>query len=100
MDSHDPQLCREGKRLERVYVVAEPPTNYIRYELMWSYEPNVAAGEDIRILPGRPHVHWRDAALHNATTYREYMHRGGHAPATLFNNSPDLPTRWSRAHLW
>jgi hypothetical protein len=44
----------EGKALQRVHVIAEPPTDYLRYELMWSYAPNVRAGEDIRILPIQP----------------------------------------------
>jgi len=109
-----------GKRLQRVHVVIEPPTDYLRYELEWSYAPNVAAGEDIRILPVQPgqwpddlprqdywlfdsrhlwtmaydkagafryaertdetaqivrHAYWRDAALHLATPYEDYMHR-------------------------
>jgi len=40
-----------GKRMERVHVVAEPHTDYMRYELTWWYAANVAAGEDIRIIP-------------------------------------------------
>jgi len=44
-----------GKVLQRVHVVEEPLTDYLRYEIGWSYGPNVAAGEDIRILPA---VHW------------------------------------------
>jgi hypothetical protein len=35
---------------QRVHVVREPLTDYLRYELGWSYPPNVEAGEDIRIL--------------------------------------------------
>ncbi len=107
-----------GKQMQRVHVVAEPPTDYIRYELALSYEPNVAAGEDIRVIPVRPgqwpsglprhdywlfdsrklwtmsyddegrfryaehvrdpeeivrHAFWRDAALHQATRYADYM---------------------------
>ena len=40
-----------GKVFQRVHVVTEPLTDYLRYELGWSYPPNVEAGEDIRILP-------------------------------------------------
>jgi hypothetical protein len=40
-----------GKRMERVHVVSEPPTDYLRFELAWGYPENVEAGEDIRILP-------------------------------------------------
>jgi hypothetical protein len=43
--------CASGKVMSRVHVVAEPLTEYLRYELTWSYPPNVAAGEDIRIAP-------------------------------------------------
>lgn len=41
-----------GARVQRVHVVAEPLTDYMRFELA-SYEPNVAAGEDVRIIPAR-----------------------------------------------
>ncbi len=40
-----------GKTVQRVHLVNEPLTDYLRYELEWSYAPNVEAGEDIRILP-------------------------------------------------
>jgi hypothetical protein len=36
--------------LQHVHIVWEPLTDYLRYELGWSYPPNVEAGEDIRIL--------------------------------------------------
>jgi hypothetical protein len=36
--------------MSRVHVVAEPLSDYLRYELN-CYESSVAAGEDIRILP-------------------------------------------------
>ena len=39
-----------GKTMSRVRVVAEPLSDYLRYELSWSYPANVAAGEDIRIM--------------------------------------------------
>ena len=35
--------------MQRVHVVVEPLTAYLRYELAWSYTPE--AGEDIRIIP-------------------------------------------------
>lgn len=113
------QATAAGKVFQRVHVVTEPLTDYLRYELGWSYPPNVEAGEDIRILsagsgrwPGLPrhdywlfdssdlwvmeyagdgtfrwiehvddpgmivkHAYWRDAALHQAIPYREYMKR-------------------------
>ena len=43
-----------GKVFQRVHVVDEPLTDYLRYEIGWSYAPNAAAGEDIRILPAKP----------------------------------------------
>jgi hypothetical protein len=108
-----------GKVIQRVHVVNEPLTDYLRYELGWSYPPNVEVGEDIRILsaePGRSpilprhdywlfdssnlwvmeyaddgtflwaehiedpgvivrHAYWRDAALHLAIPYSDYMQR-------------------------
>jgi hypothetical protein len=109
-----------GKTLQRVHVVTEPLTDYMRYELEWWYGPNVKAGEDIRILPAPlpegglllpdhdywlfdshhlwvmaytpdgqflhaeriddpaqvvTHAYWRDAALHNAVPYTDYVRR-------------------------
>src|SRR4051794_40207666 len=39
-----------GRNLQRVHVVREPLSDYLRYELA-VYELNSAAGEEIRILP-------------------------------------------------
>lgn len=107
---------RGGKVMQRVHVVAEPLTDYLRYEISVSYAPNVDAGEDIRILTASPnhqppwdywlfdsrdlwvmsyddqgrflhaanvtdpneivrHCYWRDAALHHATRYHDYVRR-------------------------
>lgn len=41
---------RTGCRVERVHVVAEPASEYISFELA-SYAPNVAAGENVGIIP-------------------------------------------------
>lgn len=41
---------RAGRRLQRVHVVREPLTDYLRYELA-AYAHNGRAGEDIRIIP-------------------------------------------------
>jgi hypothetical protein len=38
-----------GKRVERVRVIDEPPSDYLRFEL-WGTQYNLAAGEDIRYL--------------------------------------------------
>jgi hypothetical protein len=42
-----------GRVMQRVHVVIEPPSDYMRFELTWAYAPNAAAGEDIRIIPVR-----------------------------------------------
>jgi hypothetical protein len=39
-----------GKTMARVHVIAEPLSDYLRFELA-CYESSVEAGEDIRILP-------------------------------------------------
>jgi len=39
-----------GKTIGRVHVIAEPLTDYLKYELA-CYQSSFAAGEDIRILP-------------------------------------------------
>jgi hypothetical protein len=38
-----------GKVLQRVHVVSEPLTDYLRFEIGWSYQLSAEAGEDIRI---------------------------------------------------
>ncbi len=47
--------------------MAEPLTAYMRYELTWSYPPNVAAGEDIRIAPLSPMMPGRDFWLFDSS---------------------------------
>jgi hypothetical protein len=44
---------RAGRVMQRVHVVVEPLSPYMRFELTWAYAPNAAAGEDIRIIPVR-----------------------------------------------
>jgi len=39
-----------GKIRQRVHVLRSPLSDYLRYECEWGYVPNVAAGEDVRIL--------------------------------------------------
>jgi hypothetical protein len=39
-----------GKVRQRVHVLRGPLSDYLRYECEWGYLPNVAAGEDVRIL--------------------------------------------------
>lgn len=40
----------DGVVMQRVHIVTEPWSDYVRFEITWSYPPNVAAGEDIRIV--------------------------------------------------
>ncbi|WP_325050947.1 DUF6879 family protein [Actinokineospora spheciospongiae] len=44
----------DGKRFQRVHVVVEPLTDYLRFECAWSYRDTVAAGEDVRVIPLTP----------------------------------------------
>jgi hypothetical protein len=48
------RLVREtrasGRIMQRVHVVTEPVSDYIRFELLRAYPANVEAGEDVRIL--------------------------------------------------
>lgn len=39
------------RSMSRVHVVTEPLTDYLRFEIGWSYPQSVSAGEDVRILP-------------------------------------------------
>ncbi|MGH3870475.1 MAG: DUF6879 family protein [Pseudonocardiaceae bacterium] len=57
---------RAGKAVQRVHIVREPLTDYLRFELTWGYEPNAAAGEDVRLLPIAEHDPWpADLAQHD-----------------------------------
>lgn len=56
---------QEGKAVQRVHVALEPLTDYLRFELTWGYEPNVAAGEDIRIIPVGQGDPWPEDVPHH-----------------------------------
>ena len=46
-----------GTSFQRAHVCQEPLSEYLRYELTWSYQPSAEAGEDIGIVglePGQP----------------------------------------------
>ena len=43
--------------MQRVHVVSEPLTDYLRFEIT-GYRLNVEAGEDVRILPRRQQGAW------------------------------------------
>lgn len=53
-----------GRAVQRVHVVVEPLTEYLRYELTWAYGRNAAAGEDIRIIPVNRARPWPDELPH------------------------------------
>lgn len=72
-EAGEPHLITPGKRewialvrgrttagcvMQRVHVVREPITDYLRFELTWGYQPNVDAGEDIGIIPVPPGAPW------------------------------------------
>lgn len=42
-------MTAAGVLIQRVHVVTEPLTDYLRFELAWAYPPNAAAGEDVSI---------------------------------------------------
>jgi hypothetical protein len=44
------QARAAGLVMQRVHVISHPLSDYLRYEIGWSYEFNVEAGEDVRIL--------------------------------------------------
>lgn len=54
-----------GKRWQRVRVVSDPLTDYQRYQ-MASWIESQAAGEEIRIAPGRPFANVHDFWLFDA----------------------------------
>ncbi|TQF05903.1 hypothetical protein E6W39_31355 [Kitasatospora acidiphila] len=41
---------QSGKRMYRVHIVSRPLTDYLRFELAWGYQRNMAAGEEFFIL--------------------------------------------------
>jgi len=55
---NDPRRGEGGKVFQRVHVVCEPLTDYLRYELGWSYPPNVEAGEEARCCPEVRYHRW------------------------------------------
>ena len=47
------RLSATGRNLQRVHIVEEPLTDYLRYEFA-AYQQNAASGEEIRLLPVTP----------------------------------------------
>lgn len=44
------ETCASGRIMQRVHVVSEPVSDYIRFELLRTYPANTEAGEDVRVL--------------------------------------------------
>ncbi len=44
-----------GKRMQRVHIVVEPLSDYLRFELSCEYDSNVSAGEYIGLIPTAIH---------------------------------------------
>jgi hypothetical protein len=55
---------RWGKTHQRVHVITEPLTPAMQEELTAGYEGNVAAGEDIHIVPVAPGHDWPNSLPH------------------------------------
>lgn len=78
-----------GKVMQRVHVVAEPLTDYLRFETGWGYPLNAAAGEDIRIsraaaaLPGTDYWLFDSRAL-----ARMHYDDGGRLETVELENDP------------
>jgi hypothetical protein len=70
-----------GTRMQRVRVIQEPPSDYVRFELTWGYPINTGVGEQIHILstgPGQQAVPNEDFWLFDDTTVAR---RGGPVPS-------------------
>ena len=91
------------KRMQRVHVVEEPLSDYLRYEFGWAYEHTVAAGEDVRLIPvssgqwpeGLPHYdYWLfDSSLLVAMYYED---DGAFSIAEIINE----PKKIVQANYW
>lgn len=120
---HLPAERARGLRRYRVRIVTRPVTPYTRYECEWGYQPNVAAGEDVRVLdlgdrdlpPGLPdpdrwHFDWwlveeRDGGRH--VLRMEYTDDGRFLGTTVAGRAPDATVSLSvpdfaavRDRLW
>lgn len=49
-----------GRALQRVHVVIEPLTDYLRWKLSWGCAQSAGAGEDIRVIPLAVGQRWPD----------------------------------------
>ncbi|GAA1944807.1 DUF6879 family protein [Amycolatopsis minnesotensis] len=99
-----------GKRFERVRVVVDPPTDYLRFEMAVAAH-NIRAGEEIRVLPDRGarslglperHDFWifddrRVAILHMSPTGRLLDVEVKDDEATLARHRAWQALAWERA---
>jgi hypothetical protein len=44
---------RSGKSMERVHVISNPPSQYVKFEIAWGYAHSAAAGEKVSLLDRR-----------------------------------------------
>lgn len=44
------ECTKDGRLFQRVRLEPNPITTYYRYEVLWAYNQNVKAGEDIRVI--------------------------------------------------
>jgi hypothetical protein len=90
--------CAAGKTMARVHGVREPLTDYLLYELTWSYPANVAAGEDVRIAPVSAALPGRDFWLFDsrALLWLDYDASGRLVSAELDED----PASIVRANHW
>lgn len=86
-----------GKKMSRVHVVVEPPSDYVRFEIAWPYQDSLAAGEEIRIWPVRS-GQWPDGLVDfdywlfdSMIAYRMHYHPdGSFASADLVTDQDDV----------
>jgi hypothetical protein len=90
--------CAAGKVIARVHYVRAPLTDYLRYEITWSYPSNVDAGEDVRITTDSLGLPDRDFWLFDSTTllWMDYDNNGCMVGAELDDN----PVAVIRANAW
>ncbi|MGW0660320.1 DUF6879 family protein [Streptodolium elevatio] len=80
------EQVKQGKRIERVRVVDEPPTDYQRF-LLADVEDSIAAGEDIRFL-------WRSDAETAGLPSRDFWVFDSHCSAASISTATGR-SKWS-----
>src|ERR1039458_1779252 len=77
------RIRESGRTIERVHVVTEPVSDYVRFSLLHGYPANVEAGESVRILS-------REKALEAQISDVDFW---------LFDDSRSESTRLNSSHL-